>query len=50
MLDGEEDFEKIMAFVLYDLYGHAISQELLPRGDEHLEFLEDIFLVILTIY
>ena len=28
----EEDFERNNAFSLYDLYGHALAQEPLPRG------------------
>ena len=28
---GEEDFKRNNAFTLYDLYGHALAQEPLPR-------------------
>ena len=28
----EEDFKRTNAFLIYDLYGHALAQEPLPRG------------------
>ena len=34
----EEDLKKNNAFTLYDLYGHALAQEPLPRGHEIYNF------------
>ena len=38
------------AFSLYDLYGHALAQEPLPRGLRNLQNLVDPLLVIITLY
>ena len=34
----EEDFKRNYAFSLYDLYGHTLAQEPLPRGHEIYNF------------
>ena len=46
----EEDFKKNNAFSLYDLYGHALAQEPLPRGFMKFTILVDPSFVIITIY
>ena len=50
MPGSKEDFYRNNAFSLYDLYGHALAQEPLPRGVKKFTILVDPSLVIITIY
>ena len=45
----EEDFLRNYAFLLYDLHGHALAQEPLPRVMKF-TILVDSSLIIITIY
>ena len=49
MHGSREDFKRNNAFSLYDLYGHALAQEPLPKELWNLQNLVDPFLVIITI-
>ena len=46
----EEDFKRNNAFSLYDLYGHALAQELLPWGVMKCTIHVDSSYVITAIY
>ena len=43
----EEDYQRNNAFSLYDLYGHTVAQESLPRGHEIYNLLHPSSVIII---